>query len=530
MVHDFHTDGTSFGFPSFGSGHVVTNLVDIGSRILFADLIRRSFSGRQERGRGSGRRTGCRGRTFELADNGKVKVSKPLVGFPRVFKGKDIQFSTRDEFTLFIDLFHLGVSNDVDLDFFQSRNTLNVQIDLERNLGFTLPVTSKILEFSSIGSTGSLLGQQVESRSISIIGSDPELRSEQGPILVGFKGNFQISFFIDFDTDLSGLHGLLRSTGNNGVTFLFDGRDNFVGPLTVRTDFGLLGRNGTTVAVDLEIEPSHPGLSVSHGMIVGECLFDGGTNGFSVFIGGFDFGKGDHGVLDKGFRNAKTEIDFDIQFPRIDSSGIAHEILKGFVIDRTVSEHGNGRNIAVVPEFGGDEFPFSLCFKGDPQFGIAFGSFDQFDTNFGNILKWIFVSLSIQKVAEFPGIVRGSNADIGWDFSTSTSEMHIEPSEFIVSSFHGKGMKSLLLRDIGFVLVDDFGKGNKLKGSRRTEIDIEINGVAPRGETSTVTDKILKPVEIDTSVIVSWEIDDGVTKPESTRNEFEFGGGFKGDL
>jgi hypothetical protein len=77
-----------------------------------------------------------------------------------VLKGKDIKFSTRNEVAFFINLFHLGVSHNINLDGLFI-HTLIVQVNLEGNSGLSSVVTSKVLELLGIRCSRALLWHEI---------------------------------------------------------------------------------------------------------------------------------------------------------------------------------------------------------------------------------------------------------------------------------------------------------------------------------------------------------------------------------
>jgi len=184
-----------------------------------------------------------------------------------VLESEDIHLCSWNEITLVINLFDLGMSYNINLDF-SVRDTLNVWVDGKAHFGFSLPVTGKILELGSVGGSGGLLGdftQGVDTR------SNPHLRTQECKSFASFKDHMKLAIH-DAHTDFSGLDGLLIASGHNRVTFTGTGRVQidfrFHSGGTLK--FGRLGRTSPTFALDSHVEPTHPGISKVKRMFVGK--------------------------------------------------------------------------------------------------------------------------------------------------------------------------------------------------------------------------------------------------------------------
>jgi hypothetical protein len=171
------------------------------------------------------------------------------------------------------------VCHDIDTDLII--NTYNVEVDLEGDLLLSLPVTRKVLEFLGIRRTGSQLWHRGQGASNAIcVHTYPQLGSQKGPILVGNEGHLQHPFVINFDTHFSGFHGLLVTASYNRMTFRFIKRLDehlWVGTVVVRA-----GCAATTVTLNCEAEPTHPGVAVAQSVFIGKSLVSRTAHGTPV--------------------------------------------------------------------------------------------------------------------------------------------------------------------------------------------------------------------------------------------------------
>ena len=321
-----------------------------------------------------------------------------------MFKGKNIKLSSRDEFSGFINLFNLGVSNNIDPDSFFI-DTLVVQVDFERDNLFSLPITGKVSELASIRRSILFLRHHVQGSGSFISLSNPQLRTQERPEVISFKGDLKDAI-IDFHTDTSSFHGLAISIGDDGMAFSVSSRLQL--DLRVNADFVRRRLvNTVTITVNLEVKPSHPSLSVSDSVFVRKGLGFGRTHEFARRICLLDFSVGNHGVLH--IADTVGKIERNSHGPGLISSRVTDEVVKGFEVWRSIAELGHRVDVFSEPELVGNELPVAGSLKGHLEFR---GIVDKLKADGSNLLRGI-IRLSIERVALLSGLIRRGDAHIG---------------------------------------------------------------------------------------------------------------------
>jgi hypothetical protein len=234
----------------------------------------------------------------------EIKPSIPFVTVSSVLKGKHINFSSRDELTLFIHLFNLGVGNNIDLDLVVS-DTLDIQVNLEGDLALTLPVTAEVLEFPCIGSSGLLPRDSLKACFVTI--AYPELGTQERPEVISFKSDLQ-HVVHNLDTDFTSFHGLLVTAGNNSVTLFLDGGVDVEFNVSGTVSSGFFWRLLSTLTFNLEVEPAKPGTSIIQAVFVGKGFVDSASYGLPFFVGLLHFSIGNHGEINDGFASTRGQV------------------------------------------------------------------------------------------------------------------------------------------------------------------------------------------------------------------------------
>jgi hypothetical protein len=224
-----------------------------------------------------------------------------------VLKGKNIDFCSRDELFIVINLPHLGVCDHRELHNFILSNTFILQVNSERHGLLSFKVTGEVLELLGIGKTAKLRhGGQCTSLAIRVL-ANPQLGTEKSPVFVGHKCDYQLGFN-NLNTDFSSLHGLHVTTSNNCVA----SRRNSGMQVSLRcsvADFGTGPVVDFAVTRDGEIEPSHPSPSIPDRVLIGECLDLGANEWLAIGSNLCHFDKGNHSkVFDSLTRGTETRL------------------------------------------------------------------------------------------------------------------------------------------------------------------------------------------------------------------------------
>jgi len=195
-----------------------------------------------------------------LAANLEVKPTIPLFTIARVLESKHIKFSSGYKLASFIDLFYLGMSNNVKLDSFFFFNTLVLQVNCKCHFRFSCPVTSEVLKLLRVRGSRTDLGHSGKTSLIFCILTNPKLRSDQSPHVVSSESHIKLSIH-NVHTDFSSLHRLFISSCHNCVTSGADRRleIDFWG---VGTDWLCWSDIAIARTVDFEIEPTQEFVTV----------------------------------------------------------------------------------------------------------------------------------------------------------------------------------------------------------------------------------------------------------------------------